>query len=113
LIGNQRTGAETADGECWAVECQRRDNGIDARTVGQTCVDHWRGLIDSPADARDNAVDDLHQVAIITEYGINSRQNSLFFDKHVVFAVDQDVRNLQIPEQGFERAEAEDFVEEV
>src|SRR5437879_13817672 len=52
-------------------------------------------------------------MAIITEHGVNSRQNPFFLDEYVVFAVYQDVGNLQMAKQGLERAEAEDYLEEV
>ena len=50
--GLERLGAEAADGEHRAVERERRDDGVDARAVGQARVDHRRRLVDAPADPR-------------------------------------------------------------
>ena len=61
--GRGRSGGSRAR----AVERQRRDDGVDARAVRQAGVDHRRALVDAPADARDDAVDDLQQVRVVAE----------------------------------------------
>ena len=48
---------------------QRRDDGVDARAVGQTGVHHGGGLVDAPADLDDDAVDDPPQVLVGDEPG--------------------------------------------
>ena len=62
VVDRERRAAEAADREDRPVERQRRDDGVHARAVGQARVDHRRALVDAAADARDDAVDDLHQV---------------------------------------------------
>ncbi len=67
LVGCERAGAEAADRERGPVERQRRNDGVDARAVGQTRIDHRRGLVHPATHAGDDAVDDLHQVTVVAE----------------------------------------------
>ena len=59
--------SETADGEARSIHGQRRNDGVDTRAVGQAGIHHGRGFIHAPAHARDDAVDDLHQVRVVFE----------------------------------------------
>ena len=59
--------AESPDREHRPVERQRRDDGVDARAVLQPGVDHRAGLVDTPADHADDALDDPQQVGIVLE----------------------------------------------
>ncbi len=59
--------SKTADGEAGAVNGQRRNDGVDARSIGQTGVDHGRRFVDAPADARDDALNDLHEMRVVFE----------------------------------------------
>ena len=49
---------------------ERRDDRVDAAAVGQARVDHRRGLVDAPADLRDDPVDDPQQVGVVEERGL-------------------------------------------
>ena len=104
--------AKAADGEARAVERQRRNDGVDARAVLQAGIDHGRRFIDAPPDAGDDAVDDLHQVLIVFERQAGDFQLAGALDVDAVEAVDENVGNGGIFEQRFERAEAENFVED-
>ena len=42
ICGLKGRGAETADGDDGAIHCKRRNDDVDARTVGETSVDHRR-----------------------------------------------------------------------
>ena len=55
-----------------SIERQRRNNGIDAGAVRQPGIDHRRGLINSAAHARHDAVDDLQQMAIVAKAGVRA-----------------------------------------
>ena len=46
---------------------ERRDDGVDARAVGEARVDHRRRLVDAPAEGRDDALDDAHHVLVVLE----------------------------------------------
>ena len=113
LIGGQRAGAEAADGERGAVERQGRNDGVDAGTVGQARIDHGRRLIDPAAHARDDAIDDLQQMAIVAKDRICFAEQAAAFDEDLVFAVHQDVGDGRITEQRFQRTKAEDLVEQI
>ena len=113
LVGGQRAGAEAADGERGPIERQRRNDGVDARAVGQARIDHGRGLIHAAADAGDDAVDDLQQVAIVAEGRVGLLQQAALFNEDVVLVVDQDVGDLGVAQQRLQRTEAEDFVEQI
>ena len=53
------------------IERQRRNDRVDARAVGQAGIDHGRGFVHPAADARNDAVDDLQQMAIVAERRID------------------------------------------
>ena len=113
LVGGQGAGAEAADGQGGPVERQRRNDGVDARAVGQAGIDHRRGLIHSAAHARHDAVDDLQQMAVVAKGRTDPLQQSALFNEDMVLVVDQNVGDLGIAEQGLQRSETEDFVEQV
>ena len=78
-----------------AVEGQRRDDGVDARAVGQPCVDHRARLVDAAADRADDALDDLQQVRSSLKRRRSPRA-ALALDEDLVEAVDQDVRDRRV-----------------
>ena len=53
---------EAADRHHRPVQRQRRNDGVDARAVGQPRIDHRAGFVDAAADARHDLVDDFQQV---------------------------------------------------
>ena len=103
--------AEAADGEAGAVKRERRDNGVDAGAILQAGVHHGRRFIDAAADAGDDAVDDLHQVLVVFEREPRDFKLAAALDVDAVETVDENIGDGRILEQGLERAEAEDFVE--
>ena len=113
LLRGDRPRSEAADRHGGTVERQRRDDCIDAGSVGQTSVDHGRGLIHSAAHPRYDAVDDLQQVTIVAELGVDPHKLAALFDEHIVFAVDQDVRDLWIAQERLQRPKTEDFIKQV
>src|SRR5215204_1432925 len=84
-------GAEPPDGHRRPVERERRDDGVDAAAVAEASVDHRAGLVDAPADAPDDAVDDLPQVRIVAEADVDRLEAAAALDVDAVEAVDQDV----------------------
>ena len=96
-----------------AVEGQRRDDRVEPRAVGQAGVDHRRGLVDPPADPRDDPVDDLEQVLVVAEDDLRPLDPALLLDEDLLRAVDHDVGDLVVLEQQLERAEAEGLVEDL
>ena len=63
------------------------------------------------SDARDDAIDDLHQVRIIFEAQAGRLEFARPFHIDLVVTIHQDVGDGGIFEQGLERAQTEDFIE--
>ena len=96
-----------------AVERERRNDGVDAGTVGQAGVHHRRRFVHAAAHARNDAVDDLKQVPVVAERCIRAGQQAAFLNEHMVLVVDHDVGDLLIFEQRLERPETEYFIEQI
>ena len=111
VAGGDWVASETADGEASAIEREWRNNGVHTGTVGQACVDHGRRFIHPAAHARNDALDDLHEMLIVFEGQSGEFQLAGALDVNPVETVDQNVGDGVVLEQGFERTEAEDFVE--
>ena len=62
VVRHQLVGAEAADREQRAVHRQRRDDGVDARAVGQARIHHGIRFVHAPPHLRDDLVDDPQQV---------------------------------------------------
>jgi len=101
LPGGNGIASETADGEASAVDGQRRNDGIHAGAVCEAGINHGRGFIDAAAYARDDAIDDLHQVPIIFEGKAGGFEFAGAFDIDPVKPVDQDIGDAGIFEKGF------------
>ena len=99
--------AEAADAQSGAVDRERRYDGVHARAVGQPRVHHRRGLVDTPADARHDAVDDAHQVLIVAKAHGGLVDFAIALDPYAAVAVDQDVGDVVVLKQRLERAEAQ------
>ena len=91
LIGCQGACPEAANGHGRSVQRQGWNDGIHARAVGQSGIDHRRGFIHPAAHARHDPVDDLQQVAIVAKRRIHPLQKPVFLNKNMIFVVDQDV----------------------
>ena len=103
--------AVTADGDHRADQRERRNHRADARAIGQARVHNRRRIVDAAANGVDNAIDDHAHVRVILEPDIGLHQASGPFHVHVVEAVDQDVADGWVLEQRFQRAQPEDFVQ--
>ena len=106
-------GAETANRQHGTVERERRNDRVDAGAVLQPGVDHRAGLVDAPSDHADDALDDPEQVRVVLEDDLRLFEAPFALDVHLIVPVDQDVRDVRILEQRFERPEAEDLVQNV
>ena len=111
VAGGDRIAAEAANGKTGAVDGQRRNDGVHAGAVGQARIDHGRRFIHAPSDARDDAVDDLHQVRVVLEAQAGGLELARAFHVDLVVAVDQNVGDGGVLEQGLERAQAEDLIQ--
>ena len=113
VLGLQPLGRKAADREQRAVDRQRRNDRVDARAVGQARVDHRRAVVDAPADAADDAVDDPHQVLVVLERRRQPLELAAALDVDLLVGVDQDVADRRVAQQRLERPEAEDLVDDV
>ena len=102
---------KAADGQQRAVDRQRRNDRVDARSVGRAGVHHRRRFVDAPADLRDDLVDDPQQVPVVAERDTGQFEQAFALDVDLLVAVDQDVGDGRVLQQRLERAEAEDFVQ--
>ena len=112
VVGLQPFRGKPADRQQRAVHRERRNDGVDARAVGQARVDHRRAVVDAAADAADDAVDDAQQVLVVLERRGHPLEDAPSLDEHVLVGVDQDVVDRRVAEQRLERPEAEDVIED-
>ena len=81
LVGDQvvcreRIAAETANGKARAIDGERRNDGINAGTVGEPSVYHRRGFIDAASNGGNDAIDDAHQVSVIAKLNVGGISRS-------------------------------------
>ena len=100
------------DGEDGPVNGEGRNNGVDARPVGQAGVDHGGRLIHAPAHGGDNPFDDLHQVGVVLEDHVGLFEQSGPLHVDVLAGVHQDVTDGGVLEQRFQRAQPEDLIQD-
>src|ERR1700738_1069191 len=98
---------EAADAQPGAIDRKRRYDGVYARAVGQPRVNHRRGLVDPPADARHDAVDDAQQMLVVAKAHRGLVDFAFALDPHPAVAVDQDVGNVIVLEQRLERPQTQ------
>ncbi|MDT4851692.1 hypothetical protein FQZ97_858830 [compost metagenome] len=98
--------AELADRHHRAFQRQRRDHHVDAAAVGQARVDHRVGLVQAPADRRQDAAHDAQQVAAVGKAHRDALEHAVARHVDVEMPIDQDVFDRGIVEQVFDRAEA-------
>ncbi len=113
ILGPQALGRKAADREQRSVDRQRRDDRVHTGAIRQARVDHRRAVVDAPADAAHDPVDDPHQMPIVLERRRQPVQFAAALDVDVLVGVDQDVANRGVPQQRLEWPQPEDFVDDV
>src|SRR5579864_5641402 len=107
-------GPEASDGERRAVERQRGNDRVDARSIQQTCVHHRVRFVDASANRGDDALDDPKQVAVVFERDVTDLGDAAIpLDINPIEAVDENVRDVAIAEQRFQWTQTEQLVEHV
>ena len=91
---------------------QWRDDDVDPAAVGEARVGQRRGLIDAAADLVDDPLGDLEQMFFVAELDGGELELALALDEGLVGAVDHDVADRGVGEQLFERAKAEQFIDQ-
>ena len=113
VLALERVAAETADGEQRAVHGDRRNHGVDARAIGQARVHHRRRFVDAAAHAGNDFFDDAQQVGVVLELHRGAVQFAAAFHVDAVRRGHQDVADGGVLQQRFERAEAEDLIQDL
>ncbi len=98
LAGGDGLASEAADRQAGAVDGQRRNDGVDARSVGQAGIDHRRRFVHAAAHARNDALDDLHQVRVVFERQAGEFEFAGALNVDAVEAIDQDIGDVGILE---------------
>ena len=104
--------AEPANAQAGSVQRQRRNDGVDARSVLKPRVDNRLRLVDAAAHLRDDLLDDVQQVRVVLEPHRGLRELSVSLDVNLVVAVHQNVGNAGLFEQRFERPQPQHFVQD-
>src|SRR5690606_26382451 len=113
LVEGQSVLFELADGKRGTINRERRNNDVDAGSVGQTRVADRARFIDAAADLADDALAYAHQVLIVTEADVRFLHLAIDLDIDPLGAVHHDVRNIVAREQRFQRTEAQNVVADV
>ena len=111
VLAFQGVPAETADGEQRTVHGDRRDGGVDARAVGQAGVHQRRRFVHAAAHARNHFFNDAQQVRVVFELHRRAVQFAAALHVDQLRRGDQDVADGGILQQRLERAQAEDFIQ--
>src|SRR5256884_2395691 len=94
-----------------SVDRQRRNYHVDARSISETGINHGRRLIDVPANARNDLVNDVHQVSIVLEANVGLFQNTGTFYIDLLMPIHQDVVDSRILQKRLQRPQPEDLVQ--
>src|SRR4029450_1116083 len=81
LLHREPPAAEAPDGQDWSVQAERRDHAVDPRTVAQSSVYEWAGLVDSSPERAQNTLDDVHQRLLGLERDIGRFDPAGAFDQ--------------------------------
>src|SRR5262249_41644804 len=97
---------EFADRDRAAVEHERRQYDVDTAAIGEPGVDHWAGLVDTPADRTGDALRDVDEMLGIAKSGGGFFELAVPLDIDAERPVRQDIGDLVIIEEWLERPEA-------
>ena len=86
------------------VHRHRGDDRVDARAVGKARIHHGGRLVDAPARLRNDLLDDALQVGVVFELDRSLRQLPGALDVNQVGSRHQDVGDVGVLHQRFERA---------
>src|SRR5579885_1535256 len=104
---------ELADGDAGPLEAERRRDDVDAAAVEEARVQHRTRFVDAPADRGGDALGHVHDLHGVPEAQRGQLQLAAALDVDAVRAVDQDVRDLIVAEQGLQRTEPHHVVDDL
>ena len=108
VVDTQLLFGELPNGDGRTDQRDGRDDDVDARAIGQAGIDDGRGLVDVSTERRDDAVDDAADVVVVVELDIAQQEAALALEVDLLGAVDHDLGDGGVVEQGLDRAEADD-----
>src|SRR5256714_13138398 len=76
--------------------------------MGRARIDHGRALVAAPARGRDDAVGDAHDVLVVWKGCLGPPELALALDVDLLGAVDHDLRDTLVVEQGLDGPKAQD-----
>ena len=93
---------ELSDCDRGALDRQRRNDGVDPRSVRQAGIHHRRRLVDPPPQRRHDAVDHPQDVPVIQEHAVRQLDLAEPFDVYLPRAVHHDLVDGRILEEGLD-----------
>src|SRR5680860_166180 len=100
-------GGKLADRKKRPVDGERVDHCVDSSSVRHPGIDHRRGLVDTPADARHYGVDDTSKVVLVDEAAIRPEELARALHVDLRGTVDHHLGDLGVLEQLLDGAVAE------
>ncbi len=113
LIERQLVLSEFTDCQRGPVDRERRNDRVDAGSVGETRIAYRRGFIDSAADLADDTLADVQQLLVVAEPDSGPLDLAADFDEDGAGAVDHDVRDIVAGQQRLKRTVTENVVADV
>src|ERR1019366_8761592 len=111
LLGPDGDFAKTANRENRAIHRERRDDDVDAGSVGQARVAHGRGFVYASADLGYDLIDNMAKVSVVLKNDVGFLQSAGALDIYLSVRVHQDVVDGGILEQRLQRPQAKDFLQ--
>ena len=80
ILDFQRNCPEAANGQNRAIHGKRRNDHVDARSVGQAGIHHGRRFVHAAAHRGNNLIDDVHEVDVVLEDNVGLLKQSRALD---------------------------------
>src|SRR5579872_910348 len=93
--GLERFGAKTTNRNRRSVECERRNDCVHARAVGEACVNHRSGFVDMSSERRDYSFDDQSKLLFVAKGFSAELDLAVSLDINVLRTVDHDLRDVR------------------
>jgi hypothetical protein len=85
---------------------------VETTPIGKPGIDHRTRSIDAKTERGDHTLDRRQELLVARKGGIGTTQLASSIDPHLLWAIDQDIRDLGVPQQRFERAQAKDPIDD-
>jgi hypothetical protein len=112
VVEVERAGREPADRDARPIGCQRRQDGVEPRSVGEAGVDHRRRAVETQAERSDNALGDATHGIVVEREG-DPLEAAVTLHVAAAAAVQHDLADRAVGEQRLDRSEAAHVVHEL